>query len=147
MKKSPNEGARRGKRAGLPLRDDLPVVGVSRLRATGVIKLGDETVRVMFGELEREVRVTHRLFPNGGSWSFFLCPTCSRRVRNLRLYDGRVVCGWCDGLLNSAQVGDKAGVIERLRQRLSVTKKNRANLERSLRRAIIVERRTRLGHE
>ena len=84
------------------------------------------SVEIAFGELRREVRLTHRLFPargpegKRGSWSFFLCPSCSRRVRTLRLYDGRLVCRRCDGLLDRCQMeGRGAGErIERLRQQL-----------------------------
>ena len=35
----------------------------------------------------------HR-WPNGGSWSFFLCP-CGRRARALRLLDGHLRCRHC----------------------------------------------------
>jgi len=131
------------------IKDHLPAVGVSSLRAAGAITLESISVKVTFGEgpdaLEREVKVTHRLFPNGGSWSFFLCPGCSRRVRTLRLYDGRVVCTRCDGLTwTSAKTHGKKD-IERLMARLERAKHSRGPLERSLRRAIIVERRKRLG--
>ena len=33
-------------------------------------------------------------FPNGGSWSFFVCP-CGRRARILRLYEGGLACLRC----------------------------------------------------
>jgi hypothetical protein len=79
--------------------DDLPAVSVSKLRATGVVVPGLERVEIAFGQgddaLRRRVLVTHQKFPNGGGWSFFLCPACSRRVRMLKLYDGRVVCRRC----------------------------------------------------
>lgn len=34
-------------------------------------------------------------FPNGGSWSFFLCPCCGRKARTLRLLGGSLVCRRC----------------------------------------------------
>jgi hypothetical protein len=133
-----------GKRAGLPFRDDLPTVGVSALRAAGKITLESTSIVVKFAEgLWREIAVTHRLFPQGGSWSFFLCPCCGRRVRTLRLYDGRPVCGRCDGLIYRCQIGDKTGVIKRLTDRLygggKVTSRYRT--EARLRRTLIAERR------
>ena len=137
-------------KADLPRRDDLPAVHVSPLRANHTITLEVKSVLVAFGELIREVRVTHRFFPQGGSWSFFICPSCSRRVRTLRLYDGRLVCSGCDGLLNRAQTeGRNTGErIERLRQQLygpKPARRRRKALEMSLRRALIVDRRKRLG--
>jgi hypothetical protein len=152
----PKKGS--GKRANLPIREELPTVGVSRLRALHLITPSMTSAVVAFGEgddaLKREIRVSHLKFPNGGSWSFFHCPSCAKRVRTLRLYDGRVVCNGCDGLVHTDRPGDKAGVIERLRKRL-YGREGRLNrpglverphrLEVALRRALIVQRRQRLG--
>jgi hypothetical protein len=68
------------------LLESLPVSpNISRLRAEGNITADMTSVWIGFGaiELKREVRLEHRRFPNGGSWSFFLCPRCNRRVRRL----------------------------------------------------------------
>ena len=139
--------------AKLPRRDDLPFVKVSRLRATGAITPESASVLIAFGDgddaLKREVKVINRLFPirgkegKRGSWSLFICPSCSRRAMVLRLYDGRVVCIRCDGLLQRQQMGDKSGRIARLREKLyggQPIVKRRA-LEASLRKALIAERR------
>ena len=40
------------------------------------------------------VALQHVHFPNGGGWSFFVCP-CGRRARTLRLYDGSLACKHC----------------------------------------------------
>jgi hypothetical protein len=76
--------------------DDLPgSESVSRLRASGVITAETAVTTVSFGDLSFNVAVSHRKFPNGGSWSFFQCP-CGRRCRVLRLYEGReLACRWC----------------------------------------------------
>ena len=82
------------------LLESLPASpNVSRLRAEGKITADMTSVWIGFGaiELKREVRLEHRRFPNGGSWSFFLCPRCDRRVRRLRLNDGRPMCSYCCG--------------------------------------------------
>ena len=79
------------------LLESLPVSdNVSRLRAKGEITVDMTSVWIGFGaiELKREVRLEHWRFPNGGSWSFFLCPRCDRRVRRLRLKDWPAHVGW-----------------------------------------------------
>jgi hypothetical protein len=40
--------------------------------------------------------LSHLQFPNGGSWSFFVCP-CGRRARTLRLFEGGLACRQCLG--------------------------------------------------
>jgi hypothetical protein len=133
-----------GKRAGLPFRDDVPSVSAATMRRMGAIKPDSQSVMVAFGEREREIRVTHRHFPTGGSWSFFLCPECSRRARTLRFYDGRVLCHWCDGLMYRCQAHDKTSRLERLRQALygpNPAAQRRRRLEVALRRALLAERR------
>lgn len=141
-------------KAERPRRDDLPTVRVSPLRASGWITPDMKSVLVAFTKGDevhaREVRLSHRKFPNGGSWSFFLCPTCSRRARTLRLYDGRAVCCRCDGLLLRCQMEGRGTRerIERLRNQLygpKPARHRRKALEMSLRRALIVDRRKRLG--
>ena len=134
-----------------PPQDDFPSVSISRLRAQGQVSADATQVRVTIAGLSREVRVVHRLFPNGGAWSFFLCPNCGRRARVLRLYE-KLACWRCVGLMYRCQQGDKTGRIERLRKllaspvarlkpRVGRTLDRRKRLEVSLRRALIVERR------
>jgi hypothetical protein len=133
-----------GKRAGLPFKDDLPTIKVSSLRRSRAITLDSSRVKVCFGDVEREIRVRHSLFPGGGNRSFFLCPTCANQAMTLRLLEGRVVCRRCDGLIYRCQGKDKTNRIERLRQALygpDPVKHNRKRLETALRRALLVERR------
>jgi hypothetical protein len=80
--------------------DALPTSpSVSRLRALGVVDRNTKSILISFGEgddaLRREIRITHRQFPNGGSWSFFTCPQCERCARVLKLHDGAVMCWRC----------------------------------------------------
>jgi hypothetical protein len=79
--------------------DLLTSRSVSRLRALGDVDRNTKSVLIFFGEgddaLRREIRVTHRQFPNGGCWSFFTCPRCERRARVLKLHDGAVMCWRC----------------------------------------------------
>jgi hypothetical protein len=74
--------------------DDLPAVSVSRMRAMGDIRAETKTTIVRFGDIEFVVALSLRRFPNGGSWSFFLCP-CGRRARILRLFEGGLSCSQC----------------------------------------------------
>jgi hypothetical protein len=79
--------------------DDLPTTpSISRLRASGVVTAETGSVVVTFGEgesaLSREVLVTHQIFPNRGSWSFFVCPACGRPARVLKLHE-RPMCRRC----------------------------------------------------
>ena len=70
--------------------DDLPHIGVSRLRAAGLIGPDDKTTVVIFPTPDAPtfvVALQHVHFRNGGGWSFFVCP-CGRRCRALRLYNG-----------------------------------------------------------
>jgi hypothetical protein len=79
--------------------DLLASSSVSRLRALGVVDRNTKSVLISFGEGDdafwREVHVSQRRFPNGGSWSFFQCPQCERCARVLKLHDGAVMCWRC----------------------------------------------------
>ena len=71
--------------------DDLPAVSASRLRATGVITA--EMTRTTIAGVE--VDLSLQKFPNGGSWSLFRCPSCGRKARTLKLFEGFVLCWRC----------------------------------------------------
>jgi hypothetical protein len=49
--------------------DELVSIATSRLRATGLIRLEDQWVRIPFGEQTKLIGVAHTTFPNGDSWS------------------------------------------------------------------------------
>ena len=76
--------------------DDLPGVSVSRLRALGEITAETKVTNVAFGDVIFNVALSLVRFPNGGSWSFFLCP-CGRRARIIRLFEGGLACRQCLG--------------------------------------------------
>lgn len=137
----------------------MPAVSVSRLRASGAVRPDMTEATVKVGDLERTVGLQHLHFPNGGGWSFFVCPQCRNRRRTLRLTeDGRLVCWRCDGLLYRCQRKDRTLTIARLRGLLygaparlkprwllNISLDRRRRLELSLRRAIILERQERLA--
>lgn len=143
-------------KASKPRRDDLPAIGVSRLRKLHLITPAMKTVRLELegeaGPLAFDVGLAHTRFWNGGGWSFFICP-CGRLARTLRLLEGRLVCRTCDGLLARCQLGDRPGqrkgdkagpIARKLEQLAGQVRHRRKALERSLRRALIVERARRL---
>jgi hypothetical protein len=49
---------------------------------------------VKLGENEFTVGLSLFRWPNGGSWSFFVCP-CGRRARIIRLFEGGLACCRC----------------------------------------------------
>jgi hypothetical protein len=85
--------------------DDLASISISRLRASGVVTRDTKSVEVVFGDgndgLRREVKVVHRRFPNGGEWSFFLCPVCERPAHILKLQEMSLPTVSFDALLAS----------------------------------------------
>jgi hypothetical protein len=110
--------------------DELVSIAASRLRATGVIRLEDKQALIPFGEQTKLIGVAHTKFPNGGSWSYFLCPKCGRRAKKLWLVDGAPSCRLCLeklGVRNRAAYG--FGRSERLRERDRRVDKLQAMLE------------------
>lgn len=75
--------------------DDLPTVRIPYLRASGAITPETREFSVHLGGVEKTVSVMLQRFPNGGSWSLFLCPQCGRKARALRLLRGEVLCRRC----------------------------------------------------
>jgi hypothetical protein len=98
--------------------DELVSVGVSRLKATGAIRLEDKHCVIAFGDKQKLVGVAHTIFWNGGSWSHFICPQCGRRAKKLWLVDDAPCCRLC---LEKLGVRYRAaygfGRTERLRER------------------------------
>jgi hypothetical protein len=98
--------------------DELVGLTASRLRATGAIRLEDRHGIIAFGDKQKLVGVAHTKFPNGGSWSYFVCPGCRRRAKRLWLVDDAPRCRLC---LEKLGVRYRAaygfGRTERLRER------------------------------
>jgi hypothetical protein len=65
------------------------------LRATGVVTAEMDRVTITIADVEAEVGLDLVKFPNGGSWSFFLCSHCGQRARTLKLFEGCVLCWRC----------------------------------------------------
>jgi len=138
--------------------DDCPSISVSRLRALGAVTPAMKSCSLEIAGVRRDVGLVHVHFPNGGGWSFFVCPECGKRARVLKLNE-RIGCWRCTRaggpprrLLYRCELKDKAGRIERLRELLyggapvrlkprpGRTIDRRGRTELALRRALIAER-------
>jgi hypothetical protein len=98
--------------------DQLVGVGASRLKATGAIRLEEQQAIIPFGDKQKLVGVAHTKFPNGGSWSFFVCPRCGGRRKKLWLVADAPRCGRCLEKLGVRYRSAYAfGRSERLRER------------------------------
>jgi hypothetical protein len=98
--------------------DELVTLTASHLRATGAIRLEDRHGVIAFGDKQKLVGLAHTKFPNGGSWSYFICPRCDRRAKRLWLIDDApccVKCCWSLGVRYRSAYG--FGRTARLRQR------------------------------
>jgi hypothetical protein len=147
-----------------PVIDDLPVLLASRLRAIGEIGPDTKAATIRFDNGESGVAfvvaIVQRRFPNGGSWSKFVCP-CGRRAQKLRLFEGRPACGHC---VRAAGMQYRSDMCSHFSKRTALTAPKRierlnsdtparlhprpgrmldrrANLELGLKRSLIVERR------
>ena len=98
--------------------DQLVSIAASRLKATGIIRLEDRQALIAFGEQTKLIGVAHTKFPNGGSWSYFCCPKCGRRVKRLWLIEDAprcIKCCWSLGVRYRSAYA--FGRSERLRER------------------------------
>jgi hypothetical protein len=98
--------------------DELVSVGVSRLKASGAIRLEDRQAVIPFGDQNKLIGVAHTIFWNGGSWSYFRCPKCGARSKKLWLVDDAPRCRRClEKLGVRYRTAYGFGRTERLRER------------------------------
>ena len=98
--------------------DELVSVAVSRLKATGAIRLENQWALIPFGEQTKLIGVAHTTFPKRRLMVLFRCPKCGRRAKKLWLVDDAPRCRLCLeklGVRNRAAYG--FGRTERLRER------------------------------
>ena len=142
--------------------DELVGLTASRLRATGAIRLEDRHGIIAFGvkdhDLQRRkcIGVVHTKVPNGGSWSYFICPRCGGRKKKLWLIDDAprcLSCCWSLGVRYRSAYG--FGRSERLRERDRYVDRvqdrrlrgRRRRLTDTMRRSMIVCRLGQLAHQ
>ena len=76
--------------------DDFESVSVSRFRAMGVIDPGKRQAVIPFPNGRQKLLGTaHVCFPNGGGYSYFICPRCAKLAGVLYLIDEASRCVRC----------------------------------------------------
>jgi hypothetical protein len=142
--------------------DQLVSLAASRLKATGAIRLEDRQGVIAFGDEDHGVKrrkcigIVHRKFPNGGAWSYFICPRCGGRKKKLWLVDDTprcLSCCWSLGVRYRSAYG--FGRAERLRERDRHVDRVQARrlrgrkrrLTMTMRRSMIVCRLAQLAHQ
>jgi hypothetical protein len=142
--------------------DELLSLTASRLKASGAIRLEDRHGFIAFGdedhggERRKSIGVTHTKFPNGGAWSYFICPRCGGRKKKLWLVDDAprcLSCCWSLGVRYRSAYG--FGRAERLRERDRYVDRVRdrrlrgrtRRLTMTMRRSMIVSRVAQLAHQ
>jgi hypothetical protein len=142
--------------------DELVCLAASRLRATGAIRLEDRQGVIAFGdedyggERRKCISVTHTKFPNGGAWSYFICPRCGGRKKKLWLVDDAPRCLSCCrslgvryrsayGFGRSERLRERDRYLDRVQERLLRGRKRRLTM--TMRRSIIVCRLAQLAHQ
>lgn len=94
-------GARRSDADNRRFFDEFERVRVSRLRADGTIDPAKRQALIPFPNGTTKLLGTaHTRFPNGGGWSYFVCPKCGRRTSTLHLIDDAPLCARCCDALN-----------------------------------------------
>jgi len=136
--------------------DELVSLTASRLRATGAIRLEDRHGVIAFGDKQRLVGLAHTKFPNGGSWSYFVCPGCRRRAKRLWLVDDAPRCRLCleklgvryrsaYGFGRSERLQERDRYLDRVHTRRLRGRKRRLTM--TMRRSMITCRLAQLAHQ
>jgi hypothetical protein len=85
--------------------DEFQHVRVSRFRATGVIDPAKNYALIPFPNGQTKLIGTQHIhFPNGGGWSFFVCPKCDKRAAQLWLVEDAPRCWRCCEAMNIRRV-------------------------------------------
>jgi hypothetical protein len=142
--------------------DQLSSLTASRLKATGAIRMEDRQGVIVFadedhgGERRKCIGVAHTRFPNGGSWSYFICPRCGGRKKKLWLVDNAprcLSCCWSLGVRYRSAYGfgrsdrlrERDRHVERVQGRRLRGRKRRLTM--TMRRSMIVCRLALLAHQ
>ena len=142
--------------------DQLASLAASRLKATGAIRLEDRHGIIAFGDEDHDVKrrksigVAHTKFPNGGLWSYFVCPKCGGRKKKLWLVDDAPLCLSCCwslgvryrsayGFGRSERLRERDRYVDRVQDRRLRGRKRRPTM--TMRRSMIVCRLAQLAHQ
>jgi hypothetical protein len=94
-------GKRRSDAGARRFFDEFAKVRVSRFRASGVIDPAKRQAVIPFPNGQSKlIGAGHVRFPNGGGWSFFVCPKCAKLAGTLYLIDDAPRCLKCCDAMN-----------------------------------------------
>ena len=86
--------------------DQFEGVRISRFRAMGIVDPSRPDALIPFPNGKTKLlAVSHTRFPNGGGWSFFVCPKCAKRTAKLYLVDDAPLCWRCCEAINIRHAG------------------------------------------
>jgi hypothetical protein len=94
-------GKRRADASTRKFFDQFASVRVSRFRANGTIDPAKREALIQFPNGKTKlIGAAHTRFPNGGGWSYFVCPKCARRAATLYLVSDAPLCPQCCDAMN-----------------------------------------------
>jgi hypothetical protein len=142
--------------------DEFASLDAARLKATRAITIEDRHGVIAFGDKDHDLQrrkcigVVHTKFPNGGSWSYFVCPRCGGRKKKLWLVEDAprcLSCCWSLGVRYRSAYG--FGRSERLRERNRYADRvqhrrlrgRKRRLTMTMRRSMITCRLAQLAHQ
>jgi hypothetical protein len=115
-------GKRRADAGSRKFFDQFEKVSVSRLRANGTIDPAKRQALIPFPNgTTKLIGTAHTHFPNGGGWSYFICPKCAKLASKLYLIGDAPRCSKCCNAMNiwhTTQYGFGRGARREARDRL-----------------------------
>jgi hypothetical protein len=80
--------------------DEFPKLRVGRFRALNIVDPSKAYALIPVGERQKLIGTAHVRFPNGGGFSYFVCPSCAKLAQTLYLIDNAARCRRCCHALN-----------------------------------------------
>jgi hypothetical protein len=91
---------RRADADGRRFLDEFTKIRISRFRALNIVNPSRNYALIPVGEKTKLLYTVHSRLKDGGGWSYFICPKCSRRAVTLYLIHDAPRCVRCCRALN-----------------------------------------------